>query len=51
MTHQNITIPAADARCYADAVRLAIDPHASVSQREHAAVTVRELLRVLSRGV
>lgn len=44
-----VRIPPADARRYAEAVRLHVDPHASVSMREHAAVTVRELLRVLNR--
>lgn len=43
-----VVIPPAEARDYATALRLHVDPHASVAQREHAAVRVRELLRRLS---
>ncbi len=43
-----VILTPAEARDYATALRLHVDPHASVAQREHAAVRVRELLRRLS---
>jgi hypothetical protein len=43
-----VIITPAEARDYATALRLHVDPNASVAQREHAAVRVRELRRRLS---
>lgn len=53
VTHGRIragVVDAADRHRYAEALRLHTDPNASVAMREHAAVTVRELLRVLNRS-
>ena len=38
----------AEARDFAEALRLVVDPHASVAMRERAATRMRELLRRLN---